>query len=416
MRILFLTNFYPPYELGGQGRSCYQIVEGLKQRGHETLVLTSMHGVDNRPLSMNGVCRHLYLEMDLSPLRHALTFFINRKARLQRNMERLAQTFNEFRPDLVFIGGMWNFSTRLVAYLERMLPGRVVYRFAEYWPTLANQNEIYWKLPGRKAPTKLIKSLLRPLALGILDREDDPPKLRYEHAVCVSAATRDVLVKAGIPIANARIIHTGIDLTSYANKDDLHQRQEENRQGLRILYAGRLTVEKGIETAIIAIGDQINGRNPLNVTLSLAGSGSIEYIDHLQQLVATHNLENHVTFLGWVPHEEMPQLMRRFDVLLVPSEWPEPFARVVLEAMLSEMVVVASDAGGSSEIIQDKQNGLLFASGNSDELGECLRLLARSLHLVEKYRLAGRDTVMQCFGETRMIDAYEAYLLSVAKN
>src|SRR5262245_42371380 len=118
MRILFLTNFYPPYEGGGEGLSCQHVVEGLKQRGHTTLVLTSMHGTNNVPAAADGIYRSLYLEMDLVPLHHALNFFTQRKAREKHNLQCLECIFEQFEPDIVFIWGMWNLSRSLPAYAE----------------------------------------------------------------------------------------------------------------------------------------------------------------------------------------------------------------------------------------------------------------------------------------------------------
>ena len=71
MRILFLTNFYMNQGAGGEEQSCQQVVEGLKQRGHTTLVLTSMHGTNNVPVEVDGIYRSLYLEVDLVPWRPA---------------------------------------------------------------------------------------------------------------------------------------------------------------------------------------------------------------------------------------------------------------------------------------------------------------------------------------------------------
>ena len=85
MRVLFLTNFYMDGS-GGEEQSCQQVVEGLKHRGHTTLVLTSMHGSKNVPAEGDGLFRSLYLEMDLVPLRHSLTFFTKRRAREKHNL------------------------------------------------------------------------------------------------------------------------------------------------------------------------------------------------------------------------------------------------------------------------------------------------------------------------------------------
>ena len=414
MRILFLTNFYPPYELGGQGRSCQQVVEGLKQRGHSALVLTSRHGIDNQPPEDDEVCRCLYLQMELTPLRHGLIFFTRRRQREKHNLHILQRLLAQFQPDLVFVWGMWNLSHSLPALAEAQCPGRVVYRFAEYWPTLPSQHELYWRAPGRNRVSRLVKEPLGRLALALLARDGQRPALRFEHVICVSRATRDVLVEAGIPVAHARTIHTGLDVEEYPNGDGLHS--DDEHQELRLLYAGRLSADKGVETAIEAMEYLVRDQGIRQVTLSLAGSGSADYMSHLRQLVAHAGLESFITFLGWIPHEKMPRLMLHFDALLVPSKWPEPFARVVLEGMVSGLVVVATPTGGTSEIIRDEENGLLFEPGNSQELAQKITCLAADLQLRQQLRNAGRKTVSEQFTLTKMLDLYENFLLEVAAN
>src|SRR6185295_13573690 len=125
MRILFLTNFYPPHGSGGEGVSCQQMVKGLKQRGHATLVLTSMHGTNNVPVEADGIFRSLYLEMDLVPWRHSLTFFTKRKAREKHNLQVFGRVLQEFDPDIIFLWGMWNLPYSLPAFAEAKYPQKV---------------------------------------------------------------------------------------------------------------------------------------------------------------------------------------------------------------------------------------------------------------------------------------------------
>lgn len=414
MRILILTNFYPPHELGGQERSCQQVVEGLRQRGHNILVLTSMHGTYNKPVCSDNLYRCLHLEMDLRPLQHSLIFFTQRKHREQHNLERFEQLLNQFQPDVVFIWGMWNLPRTLPALAEAICPGRVVYRFAEYWPTLPSQHEFYWRTPGRTWYGRLIKGLLGRLALAMLAREKQPLPLKFEHTICVSAATRDLLVEAGIPVSQARIIHTGLEVAAYLNGDKPYPQKE--RQTLELLYAGRLTTEKGIETAIEAMGRLVHDHGLSQVRMTLAGSGSADYTDHLQQMVARTRLEKFITFLGWIPHEEMPQLMRQFDSLIVPSQWPEPFARIVLEGMISGLAVIATPSGGTGEVVRDGENGLLFTPGDSKDLAQKIIRVATDRKLLQKLQDNGRKTVMEGFTLNKMMDAYECYLEQVVSS
>jgi glycosyltransferase involved in cell wall biosynthesis len=150
------------------------------------------------------------------------------------------------------------------------------------------------------------------------------------------------------------------------------------------------------------------------IRLSLAGSGSTEYENHLRSLVHQAGLTDYVSFLGWVPPEEMPELLRRFDVLLLPSIWPEPFSRVVLEGMISGLVVVATPTGGTSEIVSDGENGLLFTPGNPDELARKIARLVDDSESRRKLAKAGRQTVTERFTVTKMMDAMESFLQDVA--
>ena len=413
MRILFLTNFYLIHGSGGEEQSCQQVVEGLKQRGHATVVLTSMHGSNNFPSEVDGIYRSLYLEMDLVPLRHSITFFTKRKAREKHNLQVFERVLQQFDPDIIFIWGMWNLPHSLPAFAEARYPHKVIYRFATYWPTLPSQHEFYWRTPGRNWYSRIPKRMLGYFALAMLAKEVQQYPLIFKHAICVSAASRNILVKAGIPVSNARIIYTGLDVNKYLNAEQ-HQRGDDDRS-LNLLYAGRLTSDKGIDTAIEAMRKLVFNQGRREIRLSLAGSGSTEYENHLRFLVDQAGLADYVSFLGWVPPEEMPELLRKFDVLLLPSIWPEPFSRVVLEGMISGLVVVATPTGGTSEIVSDGENGLLFTPGNPEELARKIAGLVDDPDSRRKLAKAGKQTITEKFTVAKMMDAIESFLQDVTR-
>jgi glycosyltransferase involved in cell wall biosynthesis len=416
MRVLFVTNYFPPYELGGQGRSCQQVVTGLQQRGHSTCVLTSMHGTDNQIVEAGGVRRALYQEMDLTPLWHSLVFFTRRGARARRNLRELERILEDFEPDIIFVWGMWNLNQAIPALAEARLPGRVAYRFAEYWPLLTNQHTLYWQRPGRSLPGRLVKQgLLAPLAFAMLSREDQRrERLEFRHAICVSKATRDVLVEAGVPVEHASIIYTGLD-TDDPSYQSLNIQRDSKDGTLRLLTAGRLEKEKGLETVIQAVAD-LRDKGVDQITLSIAGVGNPRYADHLKQMLVSLKLEQRVMLLGRVPYAEMPALMAQNDILVVPSLWPEPFARVVLEGMLAGMSVIASDVGGTTEIVEDGSNGLLFSAGDSSELAAKIQRLAEEPDLRRRLGENGRQTVVRDFTFAKMLDSYEMFLEAAIKS
>jgi len=412
MRVLFLTNFYLVQETGGEDQSCQQVVQGLTERGHTTLVLTSMHGTNNTPVETDGVYRSLYLEMDLVPWRHGLTFFTQRKVREQQNLQRFSRVLDEFAPDIVFVWGMWNLHWSLAVLAETRYPDNVVYRFATYWPTLPSQHELYWRAPGRKWYSQVTKKVLGSVALAMLASEKRPV-LTFKNAICVSATTRNRLIEAGIPVKNARVIHTGIEAKHYLAEQYGHQSDKDD-QTLNLLCAGRLVAEKSVDTTIHALKKLVFDQGIRGIRLSVAGSGSADYEGYLRGLVTQAGLDDYVSFLGHIPPEEMPRLLRQFDVLLMPSIWEEPFSRMVLEGMVSGLVVVATPRGGTIEILVDGENGLLFAPGDGEDLARKITRLFDDPNLRKNLARAGQQTVMERFTMTRMMDQVEGYLQEVA--
>lgn len=412
MRILFLTNFYQPYGVGGEDQSCQQMVKGLNERGHFTFVLTSMHGINNVPEETDGIYRALYLEMDLVPWRHSITFFTQRTSREKHNIQSFERVLEQFKPDIIFIWGMWNLPQSLPALAEARYPDKVVYRFATYWPTLPSQHEFYWRALGRKWYSRIPKQALGHIAMAMLAKENQRPPLKFNHAICVSAATRKILLEAGIPVANARVIHTGIDAKPYLNSQNNH-RTVRDSQNLNLLYAGRLSAEKGVDTAIKAMEKLVYSHDQSSISLSVVGAGSADYETYLRNLVTQTRLNDYVAFHGHVSAKEIPELLQKFDVLLIPSIWPEPFARVVLEGMVSGLVVVATPTGGTTEVLTDGENGLLFAPEDADGLAQKIICLAADPRLRRRLALAGQQIVVERFTKTKMMDEVESYLQEI---
>jgi glycogen synthase len=401
VRILIVTNFYG-INSGGEEQSCQQVVEGLNERGHVTLVLTSRAPSRHMPGRSAGVYRLLKLEMDQIPWRHSLTFFTQRRARERRNLQCLERVINEFKPDIIYIWGMWNLHRSLAALAEARYPGKVIYRFATYWPTLPSQNVMYWRTPGRTRLSQIPKRVLAPLALALLAREAQPHPLKFERAMCVSAATRATLVEAGIPVSSARIIYTGLQVERYQQRGAGMPRAGQG--GMNLLYAGRLSPDKGLVSALEALAKLVHSEGRRQLRLTLVGAGSSDF-EHLTE---------QVSFSGWQPAESMPELLQRYDVLLVPSTWPEPFSRAVLEGMISGIVVVASRIGGTPEAIVDGENGLLFDPGDADGLAQKIGQLADDPAYAARLARAGRETVLERFTHSVMMNEIEAFLKEVA--
>lgn len=404
MRILALINFYPPYNIGGEELSAQAIVNGLRKRGHDVEVVTSNYG---NSANKDEVYRQFKLEMEFKPLQGAIRFFISRKEIIRENEKVLEGHIERFEPDLILVFSMWNIPRQVPALAERLLDGRVVYRLASYWPTLPSQHVLYWQSPAKTKLTRLPKAILSWPAMLAL-KNDQTPTLQLKHTVCISQAVHDEFARMGIMLANAEVIHNGIDIGSFLNKTSqwLGGRSPDP---LKLLYVGRTSPEKGVHTALEALA-MLHGDFP-RMSLTVAGSswGNVGHSE-LNEQAAQLGISERVSVRGHISYEEISKLMKSHHILLVPSIWPEPFGRVVLEGMAAGMVVIGTAQGGMGVVLRDNETGLVFPPENAWALSQQIKRLVTDGQLGNKLVIAAQDMVCSSFTEEKMVDAYEAYL------
>lgn len=406
MRLLFLTNFYPPVSRGGYEQWCQEVADRLTGRGHNVLVLTSTHGRDGlQEFDPTWVCRELHLEMEFASLRNAFQFFTGRKQREHENLARLRRAVEEHQPDAILVWGMWNFSRSLPALAEKLLPGKVAYYVGDYWMTLPGQFENYWNAPPRNFVTGLPKLLLRPIAQRMLAREGRV-ELQLAHAMFPSAFMRDELERRGVLPKSTKIIYGAIDTSPYIE----HLTAEKQNDAPSLLYIGRLTHEKGVHTAIEAVRQLVQEHGLKDIKLTIVGDGDPDYVEHLHQLVMQKNIASYVTFLPAQPKEALPALYHRSDIFLFTSIWAEPFGRVIVEAMASGVTVVGTAVGGAAEILADELNALTFTPDDPARLSLQLKRLIESPALRGRLAKSGRETAVNKFDIHRMTTEIEAYL------
>jgi glycosyltransferase involved in cell wall biosynthesis len=407
MRILFLSNFFPPARPGGYTQWCHEMTERLGRRGHTIGVLTSCHELEKAPASEQNIYRLLHLEGDLAYYQ-PLHFFTKWKKQHRENLVFLEQIVKDFAPDLLFVWGMWAMSKALPALAEQLLPGRVVYYLSDYWPSAIDMHTTYWQSPARGWLMQPPKRFLSKIAMSMLAKEGQPD-LKLEHVMCVSTRVRDLLVEAGLPIQHARIIPGGTDVERFLSVRERDYLSEH----LKLLYAGQLVQHKGVHTAIEAMARLVNERGLDHINLTLVGSGHPDYEAFLHDLVEREGLHDYVTFHSPVSKDEMPALLEQFDVLIFPSIYEEPLARITQEAMVSGLVVVGTTTGGTKEILRDGETGLTFAPEDAGGLAEQIARLMADPGLCRRLVQAGRQTVLENFTIDRMVKEIEAYLQDV---
>jgi glycosyltransferase involved in cell wall biosynthesis len=191
------------------------------------------------------------------------------------------------------------------------------------------------------------------------------------RVVCVSAylaaATADRLPPS--LRERVRVVTNGVDAEAFAAT------RPPREAGLRVAYLGRVVPDKGVHVLLEAA--RLLARRDLAVTIVgrpgfAADAPVTDYEASLHRLA--RDVPGGVTFTSFLPRPELPPLLARQDVVVVPSVWPEPFALAALEGMAAGAAVVASDVGGIPEAVGDA--GTLVSPGDAAALAGALRTLA----------------------------------------
>jgi glycogen(starch) synthase len=413
MRILFLSNFYPPVRAGGYTQLCHEVAQGLQERGHTIHVLTSNYESHLIPLAEPGITRELYLEGDLYYYR-PMQFFTRWKICQKQNRLLLSKAIDAFRPDVIVVWGMWALSKALPALAEQLLPHRVIYYIADLWPVAEDMHTAYWQQPARHHFMRLPKHILRTIARVMLASQSEA-SLTFKHALCVSGAIREILIEKGIPLQKAKVVHNGIKVEAFLDKQDQADKMRQNGR-LKLLYAGQVAFHKGVHTAVEAIAKLVYEQKINQLSLTILGAGHPQYEAGLHKAVKSKRLQDYVTFHEPISREEMPAMLRRFHVLIFPSVCEEGLARITQEAMAAGLVVVGTTTGGTKELLVEGQNGLTFAPEDTDGLVAQIMRLVRAPSFARHLAEAGRRTVAENFTIDRMMSEIEKYLQDVILN
>ena len=178
-------------------------------------------------------------------------------------------------------------------------------------------------------------------------------------------------------------------------------------EGDYALYVGRLSVEKGLDTLLLA-WERLHPQ----IALKIVGDGPLSPMVE----AATRRLSN-VEWLGRRPMTEVHRLMGAAKVVVFPSKWYETFGRVAVESFAKGTPVVASKIGAISELIDHQKTGLYFEPGNPEDLADKVEWLLSHPDVVIQMRQSCRSEFEQKYTESanyhRMLEIYQ---IAVSEN
>jgi len=425
VKILVLTNLYPPHHAGTYDLRCQSVTELLQLRGHSLLVLTSNHGLNNeqrdgeihRRLLLNGAFGH--------PL---VSGYRELQKLEERNHSALSEAIAEFQPDLVYVWSLHGLSKALIFSLRHSrLP--TVYDIADRW--LADEVREdpwlrWWNAPGTNltrsslelagkrnrldavAPTRMMKGIDRiPEVYGRPEivahvQADSIAAFRFDRLYFCSRALKQATEQGGFHVSHGEVIYPGIATELFVG--DVKPATAPIK---RLLVVSRLDESSGVMTAVQAV---LRAReNKLPVSLTIYGRGETEYISQLRSFIVQNSLP--IDFLTVSnQNRDLAAIYRQHDALLYTTECEEPFATVPLEAMACGLPVIGAYIGGARELLRHGENAFTYTPGDAVELASRIQELQMQPALRCQMADTAQAESQSKYNQTTVVDQIENYM------
>ena len=355
MRILMLTEEYPPKIVGGISRVVYDLSHEMSRNGHEVHVITS------------SVDKAEEFENDKGVMVHRIHTI--------KDNENLIEAIHKF-------------NLSIVEYVSKLInnTGKFTIIHAHDW-TVAFAAKALKNVYG----ISLVSTIQAIDSIRNIDSQTETQKYidytRYSLAeesdkvICNSKYMLNEITHVyKIPICKLSVIPNGINPDKFngIERDYTFRRKYALDNEKIIFFVGRIFPEKGADVLLQSVPKILNQFS--SVKFIIGGSGP--QLEYLKENALSMGVEKNVDFVGFIKDRDLPKLFKSSDIMVIPSLY-EPFGIVALEGMISGVPVVVSDTGGLAEIIQQNYNGIKVPPGDSDLLAEGILKFLQNKNLAE---------------------------------
>jgi len=217
---------------------------------------------------------------------------------------------------------------------------------------------------------------------------------RSDALIAVSKYTVNELTELyGINEKKIHVIYNGVDVEKFKprpNRAELRREFGLEEDKKIVLFVGRLYHRKGLEILLLSIPAVL--KQVSNVKFVISGKGFKQKEESLRNLAKELNIEDHVTFLGYVPDEKLPHLYSASDIFVLPAIY-ENFPFAILEAQSTGLPAIATKVGGIPEFLVNNENGFVIDPGDSTQLTQRLLTLLQDPKLAKKMGDHGRRLI-----------------------
>jgi len=375
MRILTISNYYPPHFIGGYEIACKETMDFLKEQGHEVLVICSDYKKTN--------VVEKQIERTMRITNYNTSSYLSKKQDEHHNYTIVKKAIQSFEPDLVYYWSLRGLGIKILKNTEEIKIPKV-FEIGDFW------------MQGYMQKGSKIKETLKQLLpLPFIDKKD----FDFSPSICVSKWIEEEM-KVRYNTNESYVIPNATTIPPFI---------EKKNQNLEFIFAGRVEEEKGIHIAIESLNQFTHKYPGQDFSFKIYGGGDESYIQKCKTLAQP--LGSKISFKGQV--KDRKEIYETASILLMPTLMREPFGLVVIEAMAYKCAVIATNAYGPAEIIKDQRTGLLFNVEESNNLFHKIEELYLNPILLKKLQENAYQDVLKNYSVPIVKNRVEARIKSI---
>jgi len=360
MKILTITSNHPPHHAGGYELRIKDIMDGLVRRGHQILVLTTKK--EKKKDQADEIPFYL-VKRKLHNRNHA-RFFPKELLFDLLDTRTIEREIRHFEPDLIYLGHTYMLTKQLLPYLASQ--GLPIF-YDEGGNGLKGawtENGRWFRFCGEWQSTFPLLNKLKPFVIKAVKALSKGRIIENWHwpkdmqIMFNSALNLENARSFGVPVDNARVIHSGVDTEKFTFKA-----RDSLSLPLRIIIPGRIEEKKGqLDGVRLVHALRAHG---VDAVLTLVGSiAQEEYLERIKAEIAQYGLLGKVIIHPFADQEELVSLYHQSDICFFSSYHRSGFSRVPLEAMACGCMVISYGNEGSDEVLIQGNNGFLLDEGD----------------------------------------------------
>lgn len=402
MKIVILSDGFPPVSLGGAEVIAFNLAQAFGDKGHEVSVITTTKIKEEVGKLIQGGVTIYKIYSDYSDRWRAYISLYNLKV-----LGQVEVMLREIKPDITHAHNIHtnlSYASLKIAkkYSKALfltLHDAMAVHYGKVGACLDNLGQVVIDEITPLSQMRRYKFRYNPFRNFIIRHYFK----NVDKIFSVSQALKNVLESHGI--SNIEILNNGIRVEDW-NINENKLTDFKNKHGLQdkkvMFFGGRLSAVKG---GLVALEVLEGISKKINNAILLVVGNKNGWAEMMHKKAEEMGIGEKIVFTGWIAHQDMPYTYASSDIVLVLSQYIDPFPTINLEAMASKRPVIGTVFGGTSEIVLDNKTGYIV---NPRETSSVIKKILDLLENPEKaktFGLSGYDRVKSSFNENDWVEA-----------